>query len=133
METKTIAHLNQKIWYRFFKVGFIFFLLMSILIFNGITIYDRSGKVGGINSLQLDDASRTQLDGIMLKMDSQGASDSDMQAIANDFKQKYGKPTYSNSYFIKLFIIGNLFILLFFEILRRVFYYIVLGTIKPEK
>ena len=43
------------------------------------------------------------------------------------------KPVYSYAKFIKLFIMGNTIILLFFEALRRVFYYIVLGTIRPSR
>ena len=43
------------------------------------------------------------------------------------------KPVYSYTEFYKFFIIGNLIILLVFEVLRRVFYYIVLGTIRPSR
>ncbi len=43
------------------------------------------------------------------------------------------QPSYTYSKFIKYFVIGNLIILLFFEFLRRAFYYIVLGSIKPKK
>lgn len=43
------------------------------------------------------------------------------------------KPVYSYNEFIKYFVITNLFILFLFEVLRRIFYYIVLGTIKPKK
>lgn len=43
------------------------------------------------------------------------------------------KPVYTYSKFIKYFVVGNLLILFFFEILRRAFYYIVLGSIIPKK
>jgi len=42
-------------------------------------------------------------------------------------------PIFTYYKFLMYFFVGNLSILLFFEIIRRVFYYIVLGTIKPEK
>jgi hypothetical protein len=42
-------------------------------------------------------------------------------------------PAFTYSKFLTFFIVGNLSILLFFEIIRRVFYYIILGTIKPKK
>ena len=41
-------------------------------------------------------------------------------------------PAIGDSGFIKLFLIGNLAILLFFEVLRQVFYYVVLGEIRPN-
>ena len=43
------------------------------------------------------------------------------------------KPAYTYNQFIKYFVIGNLLILFFFEFLRRCFYYVILGTIKPKK
>jgi hypothetical protein len=43
------------------------------------------------------------------------------------------KPSYTYNKFIKYFVIGNLLILLLFEVLRRAFYYIVLGSVKPKK
>lgn len=42
-------------------------------------------------------------------------------------------PVFTYHKFLAYFFIGNLSILLFFEIIRRIFYYIVLGTIKPKK
>lgn len=42
------------------------------------------------------------------------------------------KPVYTYDKFIKLFLIGNISALLFFEIIRRVLYYVILGTFKPE-
>ena len=41
--------------------------------------------------VQLDDASRTKLDGIVMKMASQNAPKEDVQAVVEDFKSKYGK------------------------------------------
>jgi len=43
------------------------------------------------------------------------------------------KPAYTYKDFVLYSLITNFSILLFFEVLRRVFYYIVLGTIKPKK
>lgn len=42
-------------------------------------------------------------------------------------------PVFTHYKFLTYFFIGNLSILLFFEIVRRVFYYIVLGTIKLKE
>ncbi len=43
------------------------------------------------------------------------------------------KPVYTYKDFVLYFLIINFSILLIFEVLRRIFYYIVLGTIKPKK
>ncbi|MEK7452675.1 MAG: hypothetical protein AAB614_00390 [Patescibacteria group bacterium] len=43
------------------------------------------------------------------------------------------KPSYTYTKFIKYFVLGNLLILFFFEVLRRAFYYIFLGNIKPKR
>jgi len=42
-------------------------------------------------------------------------------------------PAFTYAGFLKLFFIGNFVILLIFEAIRRIFYYIVLGSIKPKK
>ncbi len=42
-------------------------------------------------------------------------------------------PTFTYKSFLKLFLLGNLIILSFFEILRKIFYYVTLGTLKPKK
>jgi len=42
-------------------------------------------------------------------------------------------PVFTYNSFLELFFIGNIVILLIFEAIRRGFYYIVLGSIKPEK
>jgi len=41
-------------------------------------------------------------------------------------------PAHTYKPFLKYFIIGNLIIFLSFEIMRRMFYYIVLGTLRPK-
>lgn len=43
------------------------------------------------------------------------------------------QPVYTYGKFFKYFIFGNLAILSLFEVLRRVFYYVVLGIIRPQK
>jgi hypothetical protein len=67
------------------------------------------------------------------------------EAISNDdwltltsstpqYKVELAKKTVGNWWgFLELLVIGNIVILLIFEVIRRVFYYIVLGSIKPEK
>ncbi len=45
------------------------------------------------NNLQLDDASRTKLDGVVQQMTTNNEPDSNIQAVVDDFKQKYGTST----------------------------------------
>lgn len=42
-------------------------------------------------------------------------------------------PIFSYNNFLELFLIGNAVILILFEAIRRIFYYVVLGRIRPEK
>jgi len=42
-------------------------------------------------------------------------------------------PVFTSKSFWEFFLIGNFVILLIFEVLRRVFYYVVLGSVRPEK
>ncbi len=52
-----------------------------------------------------------------------------------DFSVKFFdiKPVFTYDAFIKYFIIGNVIILFVFEIIKRTFYYIATGTVKPSK
>ncbi|GEM_PF-1305990 len=122
---------------------------------NGITLYsdfmwstDRDKAVRLCSDIAtLTEPQRTQLDGIVLKMDSDGASTPDIQVIVNDFKQKYGQPSpnsgkyelvskYTNRNWVAIIGFSLLSIvatLLFFEVIRRIFYYIVLGSLRPKK
>lgn len=43
------------------------------------------------------------------------------------------KPVYSYSQFLTYFFVGNASILLLFEVIKRIFYYISLGSIRPKK
>jgi hypothetical protein len=42
-------------------------------------------------------------------------------------------PAYTYNPFLEWFLIGNFVILFIFEAIRRIFYYIVLGTLRPKK
>lgn len=207
--TKTISYLNSKTWYRFLKVVFYFFILVSILIFNGLIISNgvkgvdnnktliycsyKSKKIFTpkqanikLSNYQLKDGfdyrefyegyNENEISAILHKCyDSDPGADvfvlqryneltegkpyeelseaeksyvnSEIEKITTGFKTNSEKakyldysmkffdiePVYSYTEFIKLFVIGNLIILLVFEVLRRIFYYIVLGTIRPLK
>lgn len=64
-----------------------------------------------------------------------GYKTSDEKANYLDFSVKFFdiKPVFTYNEFIKYFLIGNLIMLLIFEGIKRIFYYIVLGSIKPKQ
>lgn len=152
---KTISYLNGKAWYRLLKVIFGLFILIAILIFNGLLIDNGVKKIDnqktkiycsygdkkiftpdiiGINLSYYD----------YLAYSVGGYDDYNWKTInkncGGDVFRRLEPPynfeiklIYSYVEFVKYFIIGNLLILFGFEILRRSFYYIVLGSIRPQK
>ena len=101
---KTISYLNSKVWYRFLKVIFIVTFLLFLLGSNLIFVSVSWIYHSGPSSLT--------------------------DPFAGNFN---GYSTFDFSSFIQLFIIGNFVTSLIFEAIRRAFYYIVFGSIKPEK
>lgn len=169
MEHKTIAYLNSRVWYRFSKVVFLFIGLLSILIFNGLTI--ASGHtVNGIDNNKTEiycnywskaNFTPTSI-GVYLSLaayyfySTGGVDDGKYQTIskncAGDHAADYDwgstlmpvvpvgtsifsiKPAYTyNTPDLKLLAMGNIGILFILEIVRRTFYYIVLGRLNPKK
>ena len=213
METKTLAYLNSKVWYRFVKVIFALSILASLVITNndlikgGVATLDNKKSYitctlspeksftadelgiwftpdqfkGGFdykNFYSVDDngyAIRRIYQACYDKNPSthngvfdifafqraeeirKGRNDltatetnflnNEVQNIVTGYKTNGEKlrlldfsfklfdikPVITYTGFIRDFIISNLSILLFFEIARRIFYYIVLGTFKPQK
>lgn len=215
MENKTISQLNERVWYRFIKVVYLFIFLATILITNGIiildgkisrfdlnksTIYCKNGKSLSLNEgypyfsnfsnrdfengfnyqdFSTEYSTKYKFEEIAKKCGSLTFEDK-IQPVATtetiqpikmtreEYKTKYGqypetqklnikdlpvdsyrivnpneiqftpnlfdiKLVYTYTDFIKFFLIANLIILFIFELIRRVFYYIVLGSIKPKE
>lgn len=214
---KTIEYLNNKTWYRFLKVVFWIFVLLSVVIFNVtiITIkgvrnidnsktliictygekqiftpkqvdiklslyqikesfnykiffegynnneiktilencYKQIDKNIDIYAIQkvyevwgndrliikkderppLTEAEKKYLDEVIPKIENTYINSDKTKYLDYNIKLFDIKPVYTYIEFIKYFIIGNLIILLFFEIFRRIFYYIILGSFKPQK
>ena len=111
MENKTISDLKSKMWYRLLKVIFIVAFFIVLVIGNLVFFNDSVSR------------------------------DNHLDLSYNAFlKAKTGINTYGPtevnfnfSNFIKLFFIGNFIILLIFEAIKRSFYYVVFGSLKPEK
>lgn len=136
-ENKTISHLEDKVWYRTLKVCYLI-LFVLILICGNIIIFDSIPNnlisPNKITNPVLESTPREKniTSGIINKSsESQRKTGFDFDKLKSEVSQ----PQASNSiwYFVMNFIIGNLSILLFFEVLRRVFYYIMLGSLRPQK
>ena len=120
---KTIEYLNSKAWYRALKVVFIVLFIFTFVV----------GNLAFINeSLVYNEKQGLGLNGpqtVKEWKDSRGLYDKYLIETG----QKEVETNLNFGVFIKLFFIGNLIILLIFEAIRRSFYYIVLGSLKPQK
>lgn len=204
---KTISGLNSKWWYRLIKVIFISLFILSLVIANGVNIYqgigridenktliycnggdkriltikragtyfDNSDFIGGFDYKKfyegyyseykikgiIEACYDTQVDDIFwiqrlheirgfksdpkqfdeqyaleqykamtsgYKSDTQKASYLDYSIHLFDIK-----PVYSYMQFILYILLSNILVFVIFEIIRRIFYYIFLGSIKPKK
>ncbi len=153
MEEKTISYLNTKWYYRFVKVLFISFSLMLILIvvlaifFNSKPQQEFDGQKSYIvcnNGTKFIPHDK----GVDLYIDYVGSYDTDtlnswcgykssnplLDGIYQDFKFFPAYKT-NGSWFLTIAysliaLLGTLFIV---QVIRRLFYYIVLGKIFPKK
>jgi len=136
---KTILYLNNKTWYRFIKVIYIFSILIFLVSFN---VYNYTNSREG--KMDFDKVKIQSAEGkVSVKFETEqtvvfdsSPSQKDIEEVAKRLNldiTKYFSYSLNKADFIIFFLIGNLSILLLFEIIRRAFYYIVLGTIKPGK
>jgi hypothetical protein len=159
---KNVQELNGRWWYRFLKVVFIVFILLTIGLFSlvvysgGTTQIDLNHtiiecKVGnktsftpqskGIN-LNINDF----VDGDVIDRGGKIEQACDTPPDLSYFGYLNRNPelifpnsifnielSYNHYRFIEIIIVGNILILCFYEIVRRIFYYIALGSIKSQK
>jgi len=137
-ENKTISHLEDKVWYRTLKVCYLI-LFVLILICGNIIIFDSipnnlisSNKtVSSISkSVPKKMLSDEDFDKLPRALKKNGF---DFESIDTEVSQSQPQASTAIWYFVGSLIIGNLSILLFFEVLRRVFYYITLGSLRPQR
>lgn len=81
----------------------------------------------------LTEAEKKYLDETIPKIESSYLNSDKTKYLDYGVKLFEIQPVYTYGKFIKYFIFGNLLILFLFEILRRAFYYVVLGSIRPQK
>ncbi len=170
METKTLAYLNSKVWYRLLKVIFIILILIS----SGIAIAIAFSEVGsyqedytvvcnygnketflankdkGIWNIpshydykdslaKLPEATKKEIktacgmttDELNTKLTATLNGNDDGKKLFELIRTKIN--IYTTNKAISLSLSFVFVILIFFEIIRRVFYYIVLGKFRPNK
>lgn len=130
MENKTISNLNSKVWYRFLKVFFVLSFLGVLAIYNVSFVFIKSNVV---TSVKYFNGPTVMFEGRPTWQDFTEVAE---RGLLGSRLSLDPPPTIVSRNFngiIKHFLIGNLIILLIFEVIRRVFYYIVLGSIKPKK
>lgn len=156
---KTLEYLNSKAWYRFLKVIFLGFFLISLVLVSKFVID---------TGLKRIDNNRTQITCKTSNKNTYTAKELNIKLTKANFigleefrddgnkilktcggyiwKYSSGqtyirlpsevfdiKPVYTYGESLKYLIFYNFLIVLCFEIFKRVFYYIILGKIKPEK
>ena len=107
MENKTISYLNSKAWYRFLKVVFVVALL-TVLSMDILSIVNGFGTIDNTYYLGFPFPSFPSYAVISI-------------------------PAPFHLIGIELLIISIPLILLIFELIRRAFYYTVLGSFNPKK
>lgn len=80
----------------------------------------------------LTETEKKYLDEIIPKIEASSVNDK-VKYLDYSIKLFDIKPVYTYTESIKIFLAGNLIIVLVFEVLRRIFYYIVFGTVRPRK
>jgi len=162
MENKTISYLNSKMWYRFIKVIYLLILFIGLVGYSISIFVFYSPKYDNNKSyIKCANGKNFILSQNEINLYSDFMWDSDMEkakslcfdGIVNFTTDKYGQTRlghtsetdnsgkyelvsiYTNRNWIAtigftlLSIISNLLV---FEAIRRVFYYIALGTIRPK-
>lgn len=81
----------------------------------------------------LTEAEKKYLDETIPKIENSYINSDKTKYLDYSIKLFEIQPVYTYGKFLKYFIFGNLLILFLFEILRRAFYYVVLGSIRPQK
>lgn len=150
---ETISELNAKWWYRFLKVAYIILLVTAITLgISGIysssnPVYDgnksyiqcENGKSfilnehgffapGGVLSIYSDDRASQLCINVTEEnqLDLSGETNGNYRLVMH-----YSERDWSSVVMYSIFVIVSNFVI--FEIVRRVFYYIVLGSIRPKK
>jgi hypothetical protein len=157
---KTISELNDKWWYRLLKVTYILSILLALVI-NIVIIFDQNGPffdpkksyitcvdgrrfdLDNYDRLFIDHLDTIDRNNFQAWCTTEATIDSDgdvklkkLDSYGSDIKQYNFHPHYENRDWIAVITFILIALAMVFgvaEILRRIFYYIVLGSIRPKK
>lgn len=134
MEKNSLEYLNSTRWYRFLKIVFIATFLLSQIVFLVENFGEIQKEVPVLNTER-----RAQLDGIVLKMTQQNATEQEIQLIVDDFKLKYAtdvkmvvvkeRLVYALVGFLVYFTVVSII----FLIIRQAFLYVSIGSFRKLK
>jgi len=103
----------------------------------GVTDYSKvspDGTVDYLNALTNDKQEAFKADYDAYLQQTKGIVGREKLAFLDfNFKMFDVKPAFTKKIFLLFFLIGNFTISLVFEISKRIFYYIILGSLKPKK
>lgn len=149
---QTIGELNKKTWFRLLKV--IYLLIYAIIIISIIYnffVYERKNKIDNSNSyIHCDDGKNLSLSENNIYLDNENDNKKflDIKILCgadidkNNLKlEDVSKPNYEiiAKYtmdwviLFKSLILPFVILILSGEIIKRIFYYIILGSLKPNK
>jgi hypothetical protein len=107
-----------------------------------ISVYDQQKRVEIVNKYGLIGKEKTKEDLQKFNKDYNEYKQKTENIYTENEKAKYLdfsvhffdiNPVFTFTRFIEYLLIGNISILLFAELLRRTFYYIITGTLRPKK
>lgn len=139
MENKTISYLNSRVWYRILKVFYLLVLTISIIasfifFIQNKDIDKENSKIicqkGNKKEFYYKDVSNALIDiceiptGMIMEPEASGSFKG---FVLDPYRFEY-KYKINYNYLILSISIQ----LLLFELVRRIFYYIALGTLRPK-
>ena len=149
-DKKTISHLQSMLWYRALKVFYIsalavvliscnFLIWSSVYIENDYSYFSTlppppTGQIGmTLDQVKNQTKTLTSGGGIFSQIANQQSVNNSWDAFDKAIAKSQQASQPSILSVLVYFILGNIAVLLFFEFIRRAFYYIVLGSVRPRK
>ncbi len=128
---KTIKELNGKWWYRLIKVAYVLLLMVVSISFLVLPylIFEHEDEKSGLNEEEM-----SRLTNLLDSRKSSNFSDmSNSITKPNNFESIVVNED-GNWFLVLLWSLSGLLgSFLVFEIIRRIFYYVILGSFKPNK
>lgn len=140
---KTISSLNSKVWYRLLKVIYCLFFVATLIIVN-VVIHTASQEYKDTRlSKALSEYRSTLVQNTTNSLSTTNpfadlipgdkAPCGIFCQMENENKIKDQQSKIITNYILAFFLVGNLILVTFFEVIKRCFYYIFFGSLRPKK